>query len=243
LKLDMGLTRRQPDRIQARTVAAIIAHHERTGAVICAEGIESDDHLEQALAYGATLGQGHLFGAPGEAKITPQAFSWPRRTAHPPNVVNPSVFDLATATLTTRTVRKQTLIELSRHIERMAVTAENPPIVLATLQKSEDWRGAAKAIYVDIAKRSPLVAVFGENVPGKLGPRVRGVKLDSNDPLSREWTILVLGPDTAAGLIARERSCSASISDDTENRRFDMVVTFDRDCVTAAARNLLDRVT
>jgi EAL domain-containing protein (putative c-di-GMP-specific phosphodiesterase class I) len=242
LKLDMGLTHRQPDRMQARTVAAIIAHHERTGALICAEGIETDDHLEQALAYGATLGQGMRFGAPGELTTPTHVFSWPARTTHPPTVAHLSTFDLATAVLTARTVRKQTLNELFRQIERIAVAADNPPIVLTTLQKCEDPPGATKTKYSAIAERSPLVAIFGENLPGELGPGVRGVKLDSNDPLSRESTIVVLGPDTAAALIARERRCPASISDDTENRRFDMVVTFDRECVTAAARNLLDRL-
>ncbi len=44
LKLDMGLIQRQPDALLARTVAAVIAHQERTGSLILAEGIETDDH-------------------------------------------------------------------------------------------------------------------------------------------------------------------------------------------------------
>ncbi|PRC61816.1 diguanylate phosphodiesterase, partial [Mycobacterium sp. ITM-2017-0098] len=42
VKLDLGLVQHQPDRIQARTIAAVMAHHERTGALILAEGIETD---------------------------------------------------------------------------------------------------------------------------------------------------------------------------------------------------------
>ena len=77
LKLDMQLVQHHPDRVHARTVAAVIAHQERTGATICAEGIETDDHLEQALAYGATLGQGYRFGVPGKLTTTPTPLTWP----------------------------------------------------------------------------------------------------------------------------------------------------------------------
>jgi EAL domain-containing protein (putative c-di-GMP-specific phosphodiesterase class I) len=64
VKLDLGLVQSQPNDYRVRTLAAVLAHHERTGAVILAEGIETDEHLEQALALGATLGQGYKTAAP-----------------------------------------------------------------------------------------------------------------------------------------------------------------------------------
>ncbi|WP_245604867.1 EAL domain-containing protein [Mycobacterium genavense] len=137
LKLDMGLIQHQPDRMQARTVAAITAHHERTGAVICAEGIETDDHLEQALAYGATLGQGIRFGRPGDLSTTPRAFSRPAR-AKPPRKVEPVNVVLAATIPTTRIVRKQTVLELARHIGRTALAAESPPMILFTMKHTAD---------------------------------------------------------------------------------------------------------
>jgi EAL domain-containing protein (putative c-di-GMP-specific phosphodiesterase class I) len=45
-------------------LSAVLAHRERTGAVLLAEGIESDEHHEQALAMDATLGQGYSSAAP-----------------------------------------------------------------------------------------------------------------------------------------------------------------------------------
>ena len=44
---------------------AVNAHAERTGAVVLAEGIETEEHLATARALGATLGQGWYFGRPG----------------------------------------------------------------------------------------------------------------------------------------------------------------------------------
>jgi len=97
-------------------------------------------------------------------------------------------------------------------------------------------------MYSAIAERSPLVAVFGKNGSNGLGPRVRGVTLHRDDPLLRESTILVLGPETACGLIARERPNSAAHTGDADKTRFDMVITYDHCRVTAAARPLLDRL-
>ncbi|OBA64476.1 diguanylate phosphodiesterase [Mycobacterium sp. 1100029.7] len=242
LKLDMGLIQHQPDQMQARTVAAITAHHERTGAVICAEGIETDDHLEQALAYGATLGQGIRFGAPGQLTTTPLAFSWPARTTRPPTKVDPANFGLAADVPTTRIVRKQTVTELARHIGRIAVSAETPPIVLFTLKDCADVHELSRSSLSFLAERSPLVAVFAENLPDDLGPGVRQVKLDRDDPLASESTVLVLGPDCAAALIARERTFPVCGPNDDDDPRYELSITFDRARVTAAARSLLDRL-
>ncbi|MEE6137094.1 EAL domain-containing protein [Mycobacterium sp. 050128] len=243
LKLDMGLIHHQPDRMQARTVAAITAHHERTGAVICAEGIETEDHLEQALAYGATLGQGMRFGGPAELPSTPRAFSWPARKMQPaPTKVDPAKLGLAESIPTTRIVRKDTVTELARHLGRIAVTAETAPMILFTLKDTRDIHQMSQQNLSKLAERSPLVAVFGQHLPEELGPRVRQVRLDPDDPLTQESAVLVLGPDTAAALIARERAFAGCGPDSDEDRRYEMSITFDRARVTAAARSLLDRL-
>jgi EAL domain-containing protein (putative c-di-GMP-specific phosphodiesterase class I) len=64
VKLDMGLIQDRPDRELGRTMTAVMAHAERTGAVLLAEGIESHQHLDRAVSLGATLGQGYHFGRP-----------------------------------------------------------------------------------------------------------------------------------------------------------------------------------
>jgi EAL domain-containing protein (putative c-di-GMP-specific phosphodiesterase class I) len=65
IKLDMSLIR-DPHGAHTRRVCAVArSEAERTGAVIIAEGIETEDDLTTAQALGAHWGQGWLFGRPG----------------------------------------------------------------------------------------------------------------------------------------------------------------------------------
>ncbi|WP_349270571.1 hypothetical protein MPNTM1_01767 [Mycolicibacterium parafortuitum] len=240
MKIDLGLVQRQPDQLQTRTIAAVIAHHERTGAVILAEGIETDEHLEQALAYGATLGQGYRFGRPGPLDTAPNPAILPRfaRSAERLDTTK-TPFEIATTAHTARTVRKRTLIEMSRHIERLAAAADSAPIVLFTLQSQDNFRGETRNNITMLAQRSPLVVAFAVNAPQDAAHRVQWVDIDAGDRMALEWTIVVLGPDTAAALVARElEPPGQGVEND---RRFAAVITFDRDRVAAAARSLLNR--
>ena len=74
IKLDMALIREQPDQDAARVMSAVAAHAERTGAVVLAEGIETEEHRVTALALGATYGQGWLFGQIGRASCRERVF-------------------------------------------------------------------------------------------------------------------------------------------------------------------------
>jgi EAL domain-containing protein (putative c-di-GMP-specific phosphodiesterase class I) len=65
IKLDISLVQGWPDIDQARILTAVSAYAERSGATVLAEGIETEAHLQQALALGATLGQGWFFSRPG----------------------------------------------------------------------------------------------------------------------------------------------------------------------------------
>ncbi|MEU4424446.1 EAL domain-containing protein, partial [Actinoplanes sp. NPDC024001] len=64
IKLDMSLVR-NPEAEHTRTVCAVVrAEAERTGAVVIAEGIETEADLVTARGLGARWGQGWLFGRP-----------------------------------------------------------------------------------------------------------------------------------------------------------------------------------
>ena len=240
VKLDLRLIQFQPDDEQARSLAAVLAHRERTGSVLLAEGIETDAHLEQALAMGATLGQGYRFGR-SEPLDDQTSVGWsPPPMKHPVHSAAATPFGVIADQTAVRTARKGTLLAFSRHIEIQAMSAIDPPMVLTALQRVENFTGSTRHRYREAAKSSPLVAVFGEELPENLGRGIRGVRLSADDPLCSEWAVLILGPHHAAALIARERDDDGDVAD--EDRRFDFTITYDRLLVTVAARNLIDRI-
>ena len=67
IKLDLRrLQERAPEDI-ARIVGAVGSESERRQALVLAEGIDSEEQLAAARAFGAQLGQGFLLGAPAAA--------------------------------------------------------------------------------------------------------------------------------------------------------------------------------
>jgi EAL domain-containing protein (putative c-di-GMP-specific phosphodiesterase class I) len=241
VKLDLQMVQSHPSDDQTRTLSAVLAHHERTGSILLAEGIESEEHLEQAVALGATLGQGYLFGRATPTGLQASAVWSPPPMKHPIQPSSASPFDtVASRGASMRTARKATLIPFSRHIEAQAQHATDPPIVLTAMQRAENFTGRTRDRYVKIAATCPLVAVYGQDLPAELETNVRGVDLAPDDPLCAQWIVLILGPHHAAALIAREQPSAVPVSDG--DRRFDLVLTYDRVLVTIVARSLLDRI-
>jgi EAL domain-containing protein (putative c-di-GMP-specific phosphodiesterase class I) len=241
IKLDMGLVQQQPQRHQARTITAVLAHHERTATPILAEGIENDVHLQHARALGASLGQGFKFGQPEPITALP---SLPLEWVAPiPTIQRPAraPYDLADrGSVHHRVGSKKMLLALSTHIESQASCTADPPIVLAALQDERHFSARTRRRYAELAEFCPLVAVFGENLPEHLGSGIRGVPLHHADPLRAEWSVVVLGPHLAVALIARERLGAGQSSD--QERQFDFILTHNRALVTEAAQSLLARM-
>ena len=225
----------------ARTGAAIMAHRERRGALIVAEGIETDEHLEQAMAWGATLGQGFLFGRPSpllpyaqaETRSSPALQARAHTSFHSP-------FDAVAGDPAMRTARKPTLWAISRYLEEQALHSRDTPMVLTALQNGVNFGLPTRRRYAALAATSPLVAVFGANFTLDQPSEIRVVRHDACDALSSQWVVVTLGPHIAAALVARERGGQAAACD--EDREFDFVITHDRAVVTAVASALLNRI-
>ena len=241
VKLDMSLVHQRPQPAQARAIAAVLAHQQRTGAVIVAEGIETDEHLEYAQALGATLGQGYKFGHPGPLDpSTAVPIDWVS-VARSRALLAAAPFDLVRRRgMSSRVGRKDIIIALSAHIEAQARCTADPPMVLTALQHDRYFTAATRATYLELATSCPLVALFGEGLPTQLGDGVRGVALEAADPLRREWTVLALGPQLAVALIAREHPHPPELAE--ADRPFDFILTYDRELVTDTAHNLLTRM-
>jgi EAL domain-containing protein (putative c-di-GMP-specific phosphodiesterase class I) len=239
VKLDMTMIQNCAQRDRGNTLTGVLAHQERTGALIIAEGVETDQDLEQALAMGADLAQGYRFG---------QAAPLVRRhrAAGPPPNVHAERRGGGSAHSTAkddrmplRVARKDVVAAFSRHIEEQARHSVDRPMVLAALQRAQDFSNHSRQLYQDLAATSPLVVVLGRDVPAHLGGGVRGVELQPGDPLCEEWVVVTLGADTCRALVARELAGPARHDGD---QRFEFLITSDRALVTRAARSLLNRV-
>ncbi|GAA4965593.1 EAL domain-containing protein [Actinoplanes utahensis] len=163
IKLDMSLIR-DPDAEHTRAVtAAVRAEARRTGAIVIAEGIETEEDLHTAGRLGARWGQGWLFGRPGQIgrdfdAEAARALRKPRPGFHRPAG---TPFEIA-----------------ARHRSPAAATED---AVAGALDRLRDIAGAAEiavsvASQPDVARpvRATSTIVLDEGLPGEYAIAVVG---------------------------------------------------------------------
>ncbi len=236
IKLDMAMLQSGSHAEPIPILAAALDHAERTGAVILAEGIESEAQRERAVAYGATLGQGFHLAQPGPLIGSPPASQ--------PIQVLPSVA-LRRGTpadriggATQAVAPKSLLLAISRHLEDNASATGLPPVVLSTFQNRRHLTKRTRDRYAALARTAALVVVFAEGIDDLSIPGVRTVAIEPTDRLVAEWEVIVLDAHHAVALIARD------LGDDGPDvtRRYAYTLTHRRSVVTEAARGLLGRM-
>ncbi|HEY4625891.1 MAG TPA: EAL domain-containing protein [Blastococcus sp.] len=239
VKLDLRLVQDRPGPAVAEIMNAVNAHAERTGAVVLAEGIETEEHLATARALGATLGQGWLFGRPGPGAATglpigelalPGAASTGRADLSP--------FACLPDTVPLRRSAKSLLIELSKQLEREAMRLGETCVVAAAFQEARHFTPSTIQRYRDLVERTGFVCALGEGLSVEPLPGLRGATLSAGDRVRGEWDVVVLSPHFSAALLARD------LGDDGPDlqRTFEYALTYDRDTVIRAAHALLSRV-
>ncbi|ADB53145.1 sensor domain-containing phosphodiesterase [Conexibacter woesei] len=242
IKLDMRAASAAGSPALADVATAVWAEQERTGAAIVAEGIETEAELEQARGVGATLGQGWLWGRPGdipdqsaqrEAGVASGLHPEQRRSAP-----SGTPFELLSAARPARTGRVPLLTSMSRHLERAARGIGAGAIVLAGFQDASRFAGRTRERYRKLADEATLVAVLGAGIAAQPARGVHGTDVAEDDPLRREWSVVVLSPHYAAALVGRDRGDDVA----DRERSFDFVLTHDRELVVAAARSLAVRL-
>lgn len=135
-----------------------------------------------------------------------------------------------------RVARKARLITLSRYVEEQADNHLDPPIVLATFQRPEFFTPATARRYRKLAATCPAVVLLGASPV--VDPAVHCAAIDPADPLADEWVVVVVGAHYAAALIA----CDLGDSGPDRDRRFEYLLTHDREVVVTAGQMLLSRL-
>ncbi|WP_127505793.1 EAL domain-containing protein [Actinoplanes solisilvae] len=235
VKLDMGMLRAPGDPQTARVVAAVAAYAESSGAIVLAEGIETEEHLAVARTMGATVGQGWHFGRPAPLPDTVSATPQPLAFIASPHPENRTPYEIVAARRPVTRTSKAQLMPMSRHVEALVTDGGEPSVLLACFQEARHFTPATARRFARMAAVSPLVAALGAGLTDAPARGVRGACLSDDDALRGEWNVIVVGPHRAAALVALDLGDSGPQGE----RRFDFALTHDRALVIEAARSLL----
>jgi diguanylate cyclase (GGDEF)-like protein/PAS domain S-box-containing protein len=241
VKLDLSLVQDRPSPAIAEIMNAVNAYAERSGALILAEGIETERHLATAQGLGATLGQGWLFGrpTPDPVAVPPAAPLDLAVTRVPVSAgVATSPFSCLPDGVVLKTSSKRLLIELSKQLEREALRVGDTCIVASTFQHGRHFTPATTLRYRDLVERTGFVCALGEGLASGVVPGLRSAPLAADDPVLGEWDVVVLSPHFSTALLARDLGDSGPDMD----RRFAYALTYERETVVRAAHGLLSRV-
>lgn len=133
---------------------------------------------------------------------------------------------------------KPLLIAMSLQLEDEAAALGRDVVVLSAFQTAERFTPATARRYEALAAKAAFVAAFGVELSAVPVPGVRGARLASDDALSGEWSVVVIGHHFAAALVARDLGDRGPEA----QRRFDFAVTYDRELAVAAAATLMRRI-
>lgn len=235
IKIDRSVIQNPDSAAAEAVIAAVQIEALRGGAVIVAEGIETRQHLRFAQSIGATLGQGWLLGRPTIHPVRPTSGVevFPHRST--PAATADTPFKTVVRRHRPGSVSQATLALLSEQLEDRAVYAAEPTLLLTSFQDDRRFDAATRHRYAQLSPFTVLAGAFGVDMPASPVTGVRGISLDIDDPLTAEWTVIVIGARTAEGLFARQLP--------TPDNTFEAVTADDRDLVLSAARPLLDHMT
>lgn len=232
IKLDLRLLQQRPagnaDTDVARVVHAALAQAQATGAVVVAEGIETEEHLELALGYGAQYGQGFLLGRPSalpDPLATPPV-AVPLLSRVVDRAVAPGPFALIASSASSRSLSDGSVVELARQLLAQAVQLHPEPVVLVAAP--EPLADCLLELLL-AADELPLMTIFNHPQSG-----LPSVPLVVGDPAHADFAVVVVTAHFTAALVARP-----SLPD---QGRFDTVLTFDRNLAIAAGNALLERL-
>ena len=243
IKLDLRLIQDTPTEDLAEVVNAVNAEAERSNLTILSEGIETEEHVRTSLAFGATLGQGWMFGKPAplpdplpepgrEVQLLGRKLG--ARFARPSRIMG-----------TMQSIRRGTkpiLHSMSKHLETQARSLGETAVILAIFEDAQFFAGTTKARYEQLARETAFVGVLGSGMPAEPAEGVRGANIDANDELYDEWGIAVISPHFAAAFFGRPASDKPRNVPDAQ-REYDFALTYNREFVVETARNMMSKIT
>jgi EAL domain-containing protein (putative c-di-GMP-specific phosphodiesterase class I) len=232
IKLDLRrLQQRSPDDI-ARIVGAVGAESERRQAVVLAEGIDSEEQMAAARAFGAQLGQGFLLGEPSPLPTPmPEPGRPLRLTSSGGDPGGDSPYLRVTNWKRPAGGSRELAERTAGLILRQAAALGETAMLLTAYPHEDHLRAAEVAELRDLARRLAFVGALGAP-PELVGPGIRTGTLPPGDTLRGSWTVVALGPGLAACFVARE----------SEDGNYELATSYDRDLVVESALLIMARL-
>ncbi len=237
VKLDMSLLQQAPTATAADITAAVRSYAERTGAVILAEGIETQEQEDLAKVFGATYGQGYRYGRPGPL---PSSLPTPTQPIplrqRPAPIEGATPFEVLNTTIAAQRGRPEHLLHIFTHLRRHCEHADEGAVLLALFDSQPRFR-ANEALFDAMAAHNALTVCLVPGVAARpadtryhVGPLPTGCRL------THESAMIVVTPHYAGALVLR------TTNQQTHDGRplVDYIYTHDRPAVITAARAYLD---
>ncbi|MEA2496303.1 MAG: hypothetical protein QOJ29_4214 [Thermoleophilaceae bacterium] len=241
VKLDLRLIQDTPTEDLAEVINAVNAEAERSNLTILSEGIETEEHERTSLAFGATLGQGWLYGKPAPLPSPlPEATKQVQLLGRKLGARQARVSRIVGTMQSIRTGTKPILHSMSKHLETQAHSLGETAVLLAIFEDAQFFTGGTRARYERLAEEIAFVGVMGPGMASEPAQGVRGANIDANDELYDEWGIAVISPHFAAAFVARPAG-DRSLPDD--QRQFQFALTYNRENVVETARNMMSKIT
>jgi EAL domain-containing protein (putative c-di-GMP-specific phosphodiesterase class I) len=231
IKLDLRLLGRRSPEDRARIITAVGAEAERRRAAVLAEGIDSEEQLASARAFGATLGQGYLLGTPGALPDPlPEPGRGLRLHGGGGDPFGAAPWERVTNWRRPSVGSQRLAGEAARVIVDHAAELGSTAMVLASL--AEESHGPdSVARYGWLPERVAFVGVLNAGDAFE-GTGVRSGRLAADDSLRGTGTLVALAPDFAACFVVRQ----------TGPDEWSFATTYDRDTVIECALPLIARM-
>ena len=158
VKLDMALVRQNPKAEAASITAAVRSYAEQTGAVVLAEGIETERQEQLARVFGATYGQGYRFGKPGPlpSSVPAPLHVIPLRQRLAP-LDGQTPFEVLNGRIPSARGQKDQLEHISYHLEAQTTVVGGASVLLAAFQDRRFFSAARRHRYDQLSKNNALL--------------------------------------------------------------------------------------
>ena len=237
IKLDMRLIQEKHPGDDELVLQAVREHAERTGATVLAEGIETDEHLEKAMRMGATLGQGWHFGRPAPLNELPRTRAAVRLLTPTDRNLEQSPFAALSDEYDVERVPAAELLRATQELHAAAMDQPTGAVALASFGHAARFSPLA-AGFEQLAKHCTFAGALGVDMAPVPEASYRTNPLTPTDPLAREWTMAVIGPNVALAIAATGLGTDPAGLPQT----VEFVRTDDRELVMGIAQQLMARV-